>query len=93
MGDIGSDTSSQLYMLRDAYEALEAKDPDHELLRLARMHEDGGGFDWTEDFHRRCVRDSDNLAVQGYARYTFALKDAARGVEHKLLDTDPPCDF
>ena len=50
-------------------------------------------FSLSEDYFTKCVRDSDEHNVQGYARYTIALQDAIRGFEPRLVDTDPACDF
>jgi len=93
MSDIGSDKETQLYMMRDAYRELRAKDPNHELLGLAELHQDEGGFNFTPEYQSRCVRDGDRWRVQGYARYTFALQAAVEGVPIRLLGTNPPCDF
>ena len=93
---MGSDTESQLDLLRDAYTALQTKNPSHALLRLAEIHPDGGGFNFTPEYRKKCVRDTDRERVYGYARYTNALKDALIGLPGlpvKLLDTNPPCEF
>ncbi len=93
MSDIGSDTSAQLHMMRDAYKSLMQKNPNHELLKLTELHKDEEGFNLTSEYSKRCVRDSDKWCVQGYARYTFALKAAVKGLPIELLDTNPPCNF
>lgn len=93
MGDISSDTLSQLEMLRDAYINLREKDPNHELLSLAELHEDGLGFNFTPEYAKKCVRDGEQKKIKGYTRYTSALRDAFYGASVKLLDTDPPCGF
>ena len=93
MGDISSDTESQLYMLRDTYKSLRNKNPSHELLALAEIHKDEMGFNWSDEYRRRCVRDSDRYNIQGFARYTAALEDAVNNRPFKLLDTKLPCEY
>ena len=93
MGDIGSDTESALYMMRDAYRELMHKDPKHELLKLAELHQDESGFNFSREYARRCVRDSDHYKVQGYTRYMLALEAAVNGDPVQLLDTNPPCEY
>ena len=93
MGDIVSDTEAQLCMMMNAYKALREQQPDHELLKLATVHKDEGGFDFTAEFGRRCIADKDRWRVHGYARYTLALEAAVKGEPIRLLDTDPPCSF
>ncbi|MBI4116252.1 hypothetical protein HY449_00745 [Candidatus Pacearchaeota archaeon] len=93
MGDIGSDTEAQLEMMRDAYRDLRNKCPNHELLKLASLHQDEEGFDFTPEFGRRCVRTEDRYKASSYARYTIALESAAQNSTFKLLDTNPSCDY
>ena len=93
MGDICSDTEAELRMMMDAYKELRNKNPNHELLKLVEVHSDEGGFNFTAEYITRCARDTDKHDVHGYARYTAALKAAANGLEIRLLDTVPPCEF
>jgi hypothetical protein len=93
MGDIGTDSESQLEMLLEAYKKLQSKNPSHELLKLVEPHTDGQGFTSTKEYFRRCVRGSDKWRIPGYARYTKALENAANGLPVLLLDTHPPCEF
>ena len=93
MSSISDDTEAQLSMMRDAYVDLRTRNPNHELLRLAELHQDEGGFNFSPDYRRRCVRNDDKWKVQGFARYTFALEAAVSGAQIKLLDTNPPCRF
>lgn len=85
MASIGDDTESQLYMLREAYEELQRKSPNHELLELAKIHSDRGGFDFTPGFAEKFVSDTDRWKVHGYARYTFALKNAIENRPYKTV--------
>ncbi|MEK6872028.1 MAG: hypothetical protein AABX16_03950 [Nanoarchaeota archaeon] len=93
MRDIGSDTQAQLRMLMSAYLKLRQQNPHHELLSLVTVHNDEGGFDFTDEYRKKCIHDTDRYRVQGYARYTFALEDALSGIEYRLLDTNPSCKF
>ncbi len=88
-----SDTESQLEMMLEAYKALRAKDPTNSLLRLITLHAHEREFTFSPDYDRRCVRESDQHNVQGYARYTFALKAVINGEDPQLLDTMPPCAY
>jgi hypothetical protein len=93
MGDIGSDTLAELEMLIDAYKDLRAKKPQHELLSMVQLHPDERGFTMNAAYFQRCVRDTDRECIQGYARYRLALENAINGNPHRLLDTNPPCEF
>jgi hypothetical protein len=93
MTGIGEDTSAQLEMLIMAHIDLRKKDPGHELLALVELHPDSRGFNTTDAYMQRCVRESDQWAVQGYARYTHAMEQATWGIPYRLLDTDPACEF
>jgi len=93
MGDIGSDTEAAKQMLVEAYIELQRKNPDHELLRLIRVHSDQRGFTLSRQFRSRCVRPSDDYRVYGFTRLNSALRDAAKGLSYKLLDTSPACEF
>ncbi len=89
MGDVSSDTEAQLHMMRDAYEKLQSISPDHELLKLAQLQVDRGGFIFTTEYGERCVDKRDEHNIQGYMRYTQALENAAMGLEYKLLGKAP----
>lgn len=93
MGSVGEDISSELHMMMDAYKKLRARDPGNSLLTLVTVHPDEGGFDFTEEFSRRCVRETDQHTIHGYMRYTSALQAAIDGEPVLLLDTKPPCNY
>lgn len=87
------DISAQLCIMREAYLGLQRIYPDHELLKLVRVHQDKFEFDFTPEYNGRCEKCRDERAIYGFTRYTFALEDAVRGKKYRLVDTDPPCDF
>ena len=93
MGDIGSDTISQLEMMASAYKKLRDKNHNHELLELATLHEDELRFIISEKYRKRCILDTDKFNIQGYIRYTSALENALKGEPIKLLDTNPLCEY
>lgn len=76
MGDIGSDTESELRMMREAYIEVQRLHPDHELLHYARLHDDTRGFDFTREYREKFVKESDRWNVRGYARYNLALRES-----------------
>ena len=76
MVGICEETSSQLHLLADAYIELMKDNPDKELLKLAKLHDDRNGFDWTPEYYDQFVEDTDTHRIQGFIRYTEALKDA-----------------
>jgi hypothetical protein len=78
MGDIGSDTESQLSMMINAYIALREVHPKHELLSLVELHDDQLGLNFNHGYGERWVRDSDKFWIQSYIRYTLALEAAVK---------------
>lgn len=79
MGDIASDREAALEMVRDAYKALSAQNPQHELLTVADLHADQGGVTFKPDYFRRFVKADDCYNVHGYIRYWEALKVVVEG--------------
>ena len=76
MGNAMDDISSILSIILGEYEQLQAKDPEHELLRLATVQEDRGGFDWSEDFWEKCGHEGEpHSATRAYMRYHTFLKE------------------
>ena len=82
-----------LEMTVRSYLTLQEKDPDHELLRLAEIHPDGGGITPNMEWVDRCVIDADCWVENGveyykshnaYARYHFAMQAALRGEPYSL---------
>ncbi len=78
MGDIGSDTSSELQMMVTAYKALKVKNPNHPLLKLATLHADEYGFNWTPQLWKKFQKKGDTYKVQTFGRYNSALEDALK---------------
>lgn len=76
MGDSGSDTLAELSMLIEDYQRLQEKDPEHELLGLAELHEDKKEITFSVPWKRRFARERDSYKIQSYWRYREAMREA-----------------
>ena len=67
-------------MVMDNYKKLQKINPDHELLLLATLREDGEGFIPSQDFRRR-IPVKEGVSHKGFERttnYYFALEKATK---------------
>lgn len=77
MVGIADEHDSALKLIASAYGALRAKEPEHELLGLVSISEDGQTFDFKSGFNERFRREGDKFVVHSYVRYYQALQAAA----------------
>ncbi len=85
MASVMDDIASELYMVRDDYEKLKAKNPEHELLALAGLQEDREGFEFTEEFWKKCGQENEHV-IHAYMRYHSFLEKALAGTAFRFLD-------
>ena len=76
MGDSLSDTLADLGRLIKTYRELQERRPDHELLELAELHEDGRGITFSPDWNERFIEDGDQHIIYSYWRYTSRMEVA-----------------
>gem|GEM_PF-3205854 len=87
MGNVMDDVSSELSMILRKYEQLQANNPEHELLRLATIHEDRGGLNWSKDFWEKCSNEGEpHSAMRAYMRYHTFLEKALSGKPYHFVD-------
>jgi hypothetical protein len=72
---IMSETVDQVGLMIDVYKELQATKPGHELLKVASLHPDGNGIHFNLEYFKRFTPGIKHN-IQGYMRYTDALKDA-----------------
>ncbi|MBI5803213.1 hypothetical protein HY448_00825 [Candidatus Pacearchaeota archaeon] len=78
MVGIADEHDSALEMIARAYEALKRKSPEHELLSLIKISDDGKTFNFRSEFDQKFRKDTDKFWAQAYVRYANALEEAAR---------------
>jgi hypothetical protein len=78
--------TESLYRAMGAYQVLQSKIPDHELLKLARLDLDKEEFTFSKEYNERCVRNEKISNIKAHIRYARAMEKAVKGEPYRLLD-------
>lgn len=89
MGNGAEDTLVELGNVIREWKALRDRDPEHELLKIATLHDDEGGMDWSAEVKMR-YWPKNGRNIHFYWRYLVALQRAGHGKIVTTFTSDVP---